>query len=425
MAQKQKLSPRIAGVDVSAKTLHVSIAERDGEVTTTIYENTAEDQAKIIARLTARRAKARVLMEATGVYHLDFALALHAAKVEVIVVNPRAASAFATSRMTRAKTDAVDSKLLLEFARWPGHIPWTPPRSQVLAVRAVGRRIGDLRVEHTRELCRLDALNATGTASAVVKADIAVSLEALAKRDAMLQAHALELIKGDAEILEAYRHITTITGVKDRTAVVLLGELLVLDPEMTPAELVAHAGLDPRPHESGTSVRGRRGISKTGNARIRAALFMPALTASQHCPPLRQVYDRLVAAGKLKKVALVAVERKLLELVWVLIRRKQDFDLQKTTARTPQVSPPAAVEAPVPPPEATEPVANIASTDREDLAPEAGPELSAPLERRSEPEAGHLRVPSGGLADPIREPTTRSRPTRSTPVSRRPPKAAS
>ena len=85
----------------------------------------------------------------------------------------------------------------------------------------------------------------------------------------------------------------------------------------------------------------------------------------------------------------------------------------------------SAVEAAVPLPEATVPVANIASTDREDLAPEAGPELSAPLERRSEPEAGHLRAPSGGLADPIREPTTRSRPTRSTPVSRRPPKAAS
>jgi transposase len=94
----------------------------------------------------------------------------------------------------------------------------------------------------------------------------------------------------------------------------------------TPAQVVAYAGLDPAPHESGTSVRGAGRISKTGNARLRRALYMAAVSAVRCNPPLRAFYERLLARGKRKKVALVAAARKLLVLMVTLLTHGRDFD---------------------------------------------------------------------------------------------------
>ena len=106
----------------------------------------------------------------------------------------------------------------------------------------------------------------------------------------------------------------------------LLIELRPLRGSATPAEVVAFAGLDPAPQESGTSVRGARHISKTGNARVRQAVYMAALSAVRFNPVLKPFYEQLLARGKKKKVALVAVARKLLVLMVTLLTYERDFD---------------------------------------------------------------------------------------------------
>ncbi len=89
---------------------------------------------------------------------------------------------------------------------------------------------------------------------------------------------------------------------------------------------MAHAGLDPAPRDSGSSVRGARHISKTGSARLRQAAYMAAVSAVRYNPPLRAFYERLLRRGKPKKVALVAAARKLLALMLTLLIHERDFD---------------------------------------------------------------------------------------------------
>jgi len=115
-------------------------------------------------------------------------------------------------------------------------------------------------------------------------------------------------------------------GNRPRSALLLLGELLLLPADMNPRQWCAHCGLDPAPFDSGTSVHAPRHISKQGNPHIRAALYMPALVAVRWNPPVRAHYQRLLARGKPKLVALVAIMRKLLHAIWGMVRHQQPFD---------------------------------------------------------------------------------------------------
>src|ERR1700674_1860805 len=95
------------------------------------------------------------------------------------------------------------------------------------------------------------------------------------------------------------------------------------------AQWVAHAGLDPRPYESGISIHRPRRITKVGNRHLRAALYMPALVAIQHDPNVKAFYNKLIAAGKKPMQAVVAVMRKLLHAIWGMLKHDQDFDGNK------------------------------------------------------------------------------------------------
>jgi len=127
--------------------------------------------------------------------------------------------------------------------------------------------------------------------------------------------------------------LQTITGVGMLTAAVVLTETRPLRGNVTPRQVVAFAGLDPAVKESGSSVRGARHMSKTGNARLRRAVYMAALAASRYNPPLRRFYQRLRARGKQPRVALVAVARKLLALMVTLLIHERDFDPDWATHR--------------------------------------------------------------------------------------------
>ena len=131
---------------------------------------------------------------------------------------------------------------------------------------------------------------------------------------------------GDALLQEQFDLIRKARGFGRRTALLLLTELAVLDPTMTVRQLVAHAGLDPRVYESGTSVQKVVRISKVGNARIRAILYMNALSAIRHDRGARLFFAQLVARGKKRMQALVAVMRKLLHGIWTVLQRRVPYD---------------------------------------------------------------------------------------------------
>ncbi len=142
-----------------------------------------------------------------------------------------------------------------------------------------------------------------------------------------LRDSALDLIHQNGQLEEAYTLITGIKGIAQASAVQILSELMILPRDMTARQWVAHAGLDPRLFDSGSSVSKKPRISKVGNKYIRQALYMPALVASRFDPNIKGYYHHLIEDNGLKKVqAVCAVMRKLLHAIHGILRTKQEFD---------------------------------------------------------------------------------------------------
>ena len=323
-----------AGIDVSAKVLDVA-ACRDGKTLETAqFANTAAGHRQLVKWVTKRGRPARVVLEATGVYSLDVALALHAAAhVQVMVVNPRAARDFARATLQRSSTDATMAATLREYVQRMRFVAWVPPAPAVRELRALARRITALTAERVREKNRLHAAQATCDTPAAVVRDLEVNLAHLERRVAGLTQQARTLIAAHPELQAAYAHLTSIKGIATASAVQILPELLVLPADMSVRQWVAHAGLDPRHWQSGSSVHLPARISKVGNVHLRRALYMPALVAVRYEPQVKAFYEHLLAKNKAPLQALVAVMRKLLHAFYGMLRTQTDFDGAKFFAR--------------------------------------------------------------------------------------------
>lgn len=272
----------------------------------------------------------RIGVEATGTYSLDLTLALHAEEdVELMVVNPRATRRFAEAQIQRSKTDRIDADTLCSFVQRMSFQEWQPPSHELLQLRGIARRIDALTDQHQRETLRLQSAEVSQTTSTVVVNDIEVNLRHLNRRiDEMLR-QALHLIEQHAPLSEALTLLTSVRGIAEKSAVLLLPELIILPDGMTVRQWVAHAGLDPRKHRSGSSVEQKERISKVGNVRIRRALYMPALVAIRCEPRVRAFYKKLLKRGKKPIVAVVAVMRKLLHSIYGMLKHREPFDGDK------------------------------------------------------------------------------------------------
>jgi transposase len=311
----------LAGVDVSAKTLAAKRRRNDAEEAREFSNDAAghREFRKWIGR------GARVCMEATGVYHLQLALRLVEAGVEVMVINPRVAKDFGRALGNRSKTDRVDASTLLEYVQRMDFVAWKAPSAAVLELRELGRRLSELVHTGAEEKNRFHTKKVAGISTIVIN-DVKAHVAQIEKRVKEIEKSAVSVIRGDADLREQFEILKKIPGVARRSAVLLLTELAVLDPTMTVKQIVCHAGLDPREYESGSSVQKPTRISKVGNARVRAILYMPALTAIRHDRGTRLFFAQLMARGKKKMQAIVAVMRKLLHGIWIVLQRRVPFD---------------------------------------------------------------------------------------------------
>ena len=315
----------LIGIDVDSKWLVAKIS-RDGQAQPVArFSNCAAGHRRLIAWATRRGQCARVCLEATGVYGEPLAFALHRApNIEPMVVNPRAIQQFACATLSRGKTDAMDAEVIHEYLVRMPFKPWQPPSEHVLEIQALSRRIVQLTGERTRERNRLHAAKRRGAIGRAIAHDIAMNLRHIDRRIERLRSAALELIRSDPELEHCYRRLISTTGIADTSAIKLIGELMVLPDDMLGAQWVAHAGLDPRPRESGATAKPRR-ISKAGNGYIREALYMPALVAIRHDPNIKAFYEKLVAAGKKPLQAIAAIMRKLLLAIWGMLKNDEDW----------------------------------------------------------------------------------------------------
>ena len=246
--------------------------------------------------------------------------------ISIPFVNPRVTKDFARAQLRRSKTDRTDALSLLEFVRRMDFELWVPPSASILALRALSRRIQALLVTRAQEKNRLHADQAVEATPLAIRESIGRHIAAINAEIEALTQSALEGVRADSELDRRFLLLVSVKGIAEASAITLLAELSVLPEDMSARQWVAHSGLDPKHYESGTSVKGRVRISKVGNRHLRAALFLPAMVASQHEPRVRAYYEKLLARGKKPMQALVAVMRKLLHAIHGMFLHDADFD---------------------------------------------------------------------------------------------------
>ncbi len=318
------------GIDVSAKELHVAVENRD----VVVFDNTATGHKKLVAYVTEEGCHARVVLEATGAYHeaLTVLLAKHQ-RCSVMVANPRATKHFHQAQGIRAKTDKVDAISLLQFALRMPFQEWQCPSDEALQLRASARFIDQLIKDQTRIKNQIHAAGVSSNNPPWVLQQLATRRRDIADMIRRGQAELLKMAKKNQELKHAVELLDSIPGIGAATAVRLVAEFLFLPDDMNGKEITAWVGLDPRPRESGSSVHGKRHMSKRGNARVRKLLFMPALTAVRKDGPLKDLKERVASRSGHKLVGIGAVMRKLLIVSWAIYRTKKPWDQRMVQPR--------------------------------------------------------------------------------------------
>ncbi len=322
--------PILVGIDVSSADFTVALEVPGKPLRETVLPNTSAGHRKLCSLLARKGRSARVCMEATGIYHLDLALALHrTAGIQVMVANPRATKDFHRARMRRTKTDATDAVILVEFLKSMPFRVWKPPTPEILALRAISRRITALTVMGAQESNRRHLHRHCQELPDILEDEIQFHKEFLQDSIERLTQKALGILQKNTKLRKAFQHLVSVKGIATASAIAILSELAVLPADMTVRQWVAHAGLDPRHYESGSSVKKPTRISKTGNRYIRAALYMPALVAIRCEPNVRAFYEKLIKRGKKPILAIVAVMRKLLHAIYGMLTHDRDFEGEK------------------------------------------------------------------------------------------------
>ena len=316
-----------AGIEVSSKELIVAL-RREGKLKPwKSFPNTPGGHQAIVRYLARKGHLVRVCLESTGIYGLDLALALHAAPgIEVMVANPRAVRHFAQALMQRSKNDRLDALVILEFATRMPFQAWQPPSPAARHLCALARRLEALTELCAAEKNRLHAARATETSPSIIRRDLESSLRFHERAMQRLEEEALKVIAQEPELQHKFDLLLSIRGIKETSALQILAGLAVLSPDLDVRQWVAYSGLDPREYSSGSSVHKKTRISKAGNRHLRRALYMPALVAACREPHFRAYYEHLLARGKTKMQALVAVMRKLLHAIYGMFRHQMPFD---------------------------------------------------------------------------------------------------
>lgn len=324
----QIVTPTLLALDVGASK-HAFAFDKGGRQSSGEIRNEPATLRTFLAQQIQHTGALRVIVEATGIYYLDVALIATELGAEVMVVNPAASHNFSKALQQRSKTDALDADMLLEYLRRMPFVTWVPPRKTLLELRYYGRYLSQLTEDRTVALNRLHALDHATVSPKSLRKDLKLSITGYDRRIERIRKEVLALIKVDEELVKVYRSFVSVKGIADISAVSILAEVMTMPRTLKSRACVCHAGLDVRLHQSGTSVNRPARISKRGNKHLRRALYMPALSAIQHDPHARAFYERLLARGKRKMQALVAVMRKMLTAIWALVRQPAPYDGNK------------------------------------------------------------------------------------------------
>jgi transposase len=312
------------GIDVAKAKLDCALRHPDGKCKSKVVANNPEGFKALTHWLSKQGATTvHVCMEATGVYWEAVAEVLAAHGMTVSVINPAQIKAFGASRMVRTKTDKVDAQLIAGFCAERSPSPWQAPSPGQQALRAMVLRLDALQTMRTQESNRLQV------AREAVKPGITEHIEWLDKQiDALIKA-IREHLDNDPKLKDKQALLDSIPGLGERTIATLLAFYANFDRFGNARQAVAFVGLDPRQHESGSSVKGKPRLSKIGHAFVRKALYMPAMVTLYKTAWGKRFRERLAAAGKPPKLIIGAMMRKLVHVAFGVLKSGKMFNPAK------------------------------------------------------------------------------------------------
>lgn len=314
------------GIDISKMNFDVACLNQ-GHYHTDKFTNTLAGFSAFINWANSFNAPILFCLEATGIYGLALAKYLYQHKHTVIVANPIKTHAFAKMEMARNKTDKADAQSIARYCQYLSDKGeherqlFNPKDDDFERLQFLVTRLEQLETIRTQENNRL-SVSLDKAASRSIKA----MLVFIEKQKKQLHHEMNELIHHNDNLKQQVGLLTSITGIGDKTAWSLLAYLGDISVFSNAKQVSSYAGLNPKIQQSGSCLNRTR-LSKMGHARLRKSLYMPALVAVRFNPLMIEFYQRLLSNGKRKKVALVAVMRKLLVLAYGILKSGKPFDV--------------------------------------------------------------------------------------------------
>jgi transposase len=268
-----------------------------------------------------------LVVEATGVYYEGFAYYFKEQGFDLHVVLPNKSKHYAKSLNVKTKNDEMDARLLAQMGLERPMSIWKGMSSTMLKVKQLCRQRNALQAARTVVSNQLHAHTHGQSPQKIIVQGMQQHLKFLDKQIKALEEELKKTSAADEQLQQRVDNVCTLKGVSWLTALTVIAETNGFDLIENKAQLVSYAGYDVVENQSGTSLKGKTRISKKGNAHIRKALYFPALSAAHHEPKLQDLYQRIHEKNpKIKMIGAVAVQRKLLILIYTLYKKNEPYD---------------------------------------------------------------------------------------------------
>jgi transposase len=343
----KKIVKQIVGIDVALKELVVCLGRMYDDWSPELYANKTfantgkgmEALVLWVKKQTEQQVAVRFVMEATGVYHEALAYFLEERSYEVSIVLPNKISSYMRTLDVKTITDNTASRAITMFGLERKLDTWKKPKEIYRKLRQLTRERDQLVQERTMVKNQLHAEQAEAFPNNSSEKRIKDRIKMLDKQEQQIMDEVKIMIAQDEELKKMIVIICSLPGVGLLTAAIVLAETNGFDLIRNRRQLASYAGFDIIEKQSGTSVKGKPRISKKGNKYLRKAMHMPALTAMQRNERFKAIFSRIVSRHGIKMKAAVAIQRKLLEMIFTLYKTNKPFDknyLAKAQMDTPE-----------------------------------------------------------------------------------------
>jgi transposase len=329
-----KILKQVVGIDVAMDELVSKFGFLNEELniifkSSEAFKNTDKGFVKLIdwaEKHLSAETEVLFVMEATGVYHEKLAHWLHKKSKKVSIVLPNKISNYARTLDIKTITDKTAAEAITRFGLERNLNTWEPALPIYSKIKQLTREREQIVSERTVIKNQLHAENSEAFPNPNSLKRLNKRLKLLNGQEKEIKKEISQMIKEDKKVQGHVNNMTTIPGVGELTAAIVLAETNGFELIRNKKQLTSYAGLDVREKQSGISVKGKPRISKKGNRFLRKAVHLPALSAVKHCEQYKKTYAGLVGRHGIKMKALVAIQRKLLELMYILYKTESVFD---------------------------------------------------------------------------------------------------